>query len=1111
MHGGDGIDLMWGGPGGDTMYGDAGGPITICVVGTIQLGNLMWGNNLNDVMYGGVDSDLMWGNRDVDTMFGGPGPIDLMWGNDDGDLMHGEDGVDLMWGNRGVDTMFGGDGLIDLMWGNDDIDTMFGNNGVDLMWGNDDNDTMFGNDGVDLMWGNRGVDTMFGGPGPIDLMWGNDDDPMHGEDGVDLMWGNRCEDTMFGGSGLLDLMWGNDDDDTMSGEVGVDLMWGNSGDDTMNGNADPDLIFGNYGDDLIHGNDGLDVLSGNRGDDRMFGDIGVDFMLGNQGRDHMEGGDDFDLMFGNSDSDTMFGDGGTDLMFGNTGGDCMHGGLNTDIMAGNSGDDEVNGDGGVDFVLGNSGNDVLHGDGDSDMLFGNDDNDKVFGDGGTDFAFGNSGDDKVYGGADPDLVGGNRGNDTLFGDGAADMIVGNDDNDRAYGGLGVDFVFGNSDDDTLFGDDGGDYIFGNQHNDNLHGGMGDDRMFGNRGNDTMFGDDGDDKMYGNRGNDTMLGGNDKDGVYGNRGNDPVLDGGGQLDRVCGGLGTDTRYECTSVGQDTFCLIDIFDPKIPNCSSFSKPDTDCSAEIHGTKWNDVSANGVRDPGDPGLGGVTINLSGTQSGATTTMFDNSIICEEGIGQYSFTGLCPGTYTVTEVVPTGMFQTFPTSGVYGPFTLGPGEIATGKDFGNADKCHPDPTSGTGCTTDCPGSCLCVGGDRSGLRCACIDAECAPHGTCLLISANQCVPVCARVYEIDDPPLPTVIDCDCLPPAAPGTPCQIDISAPDPVCGGDCPPGQECAKTRTQGQGFDIDVCCRCEVKCVSPLQQVLLHDCPDPEQNLTPTVLAVNRTCGGAPDGAPCVTNAECPQANCMYSASVVQEECIDPSDCHVGNDPATGPYCIGGCADDQECQLDVSGNQYRCDCVAGRCAATADSTGCEPVTCPDPSHICKATQLAYDPSTGQTTLSQCDCVDPNECHLEIDPVLGPHCVGTCAEDQVCDLVELNGVLFCGCVEDCHPGCVNYDPATQITLATATDCSCALANECHATVPEPGGGQPECVNGCPSGETCAQTETVNTDGTIEICCRCAPEPLPTVSEWGLVILTLVLLIGAKIYFARRQTARA
>ena len=38
-----------------------------------------------------------------------------------------------------------------------------------------------------------------------------------------------------------------------------------------------------------------------------------------------------------------------------------------------------------------------------------------------------------------------------------------------------------------------------------------------------------------------------------------------------------------------------------------------------------------------------------------------------------------------------------------------------------------------------------------------------------------------------------------------------------------------------------------------------------------------------------------------------------------------------------------------------------------------------------------------------------------------------------------------------------------------------------------------------------------ECLHTVIPTVSQWGLVVLTLLLLIGAKIYFARRQVATA
>ena len=39
----------------------------------------------------------------------------------------------------------------------------------------------------------------------------------------------------------------------------------------------------------------------------------------------------------------------------------------------------------------------------------------------------------------------------------------------------------------------------------------------------------------------------------------------------------------------------------------------------------------------------------------------------------------------------------------------------------------------------------------------------------------------------------------------------------------------------------------------------------------------------------------------------------------------------------------------------------------------------------------------------------------------------------------------------------------------------------------------------------------CEPAFEAIPTVSEWGLVIMTLLLLTGAKIYFGRRRLVTA
>ena len=68
-----------------------------------------------------------------------------------------------------------------------------------------------------------------------------------------------------------------------------------------------------------------------------------------------------------------------------------------------------------------------------------------------------------------------------------------------------------------------------------------------------------------------------------------------------------------------------------------------ATIGDRVWDDVNANGA-DDGEPGIGGVTVILTdadGTEVARTTT---------DANGNYRFTGLIPGTYTVSIEVPDG-----------------------------------------------------------------------------------------------------------------------------------------------------------------------------------------------------------------------------------------------------------------------------------------------------------------------------------------------------------------------------------------------------------------------------------------------------------------------------
>ncbi|MBO9312797.1 MAG: DUF11 domain-containing protein, partial [Chloroflexus sp.] len=72
-----------------------------------------------------------------------------------------------------------------------------------------------------------------------------------------------------------------------------------------------------------------------------------------------------------------------------------------------------------------------------------------------------------------------------------------------------------------------------------------------------------------------------------------------------------------------------------------------ASIGNYVWEDTNGNGLQDAGEPGVRGVTVQLSGT-TGAGVTVSRSAITDDNGF--YRFDDLAPGTYTVTVVPPTG-----------------------------------------------------------------------------------------------------------------------------------------------------------------------------------------------------------------------------------------------------------------------------------------------------------------------------------------------------------------------------------------------------------------------------------------------------------------------------
>jgi hypothetical protein len=99
------------------------------------------------------------------------------------------------------------------------------------------------------------------------------------------------------------------------------------------------------------------------------------------------------------------------------------------------------------------------------------------------------------------------------------------------------------------------------------------------------------------------------------------------------------------------------------------------EIRGFKFFDEDGDGVRDAGEPGMAGVTIQLLD----AFGTLIEDAETGPDG--SYRFVNLDPIGYQVQEVVPTNQTQTFPAGGVH-IIDLQPTQIRVDVNFGNTGQ---------------------------------------------------------------------------------------------------------------------------------------------------------------------------------------------------------------------------------------------------------------------------------------------------------------------------------------------------------------------------------------------------------------------------------------------
>ncbi len=96
-------------------------------------------------------------------------------------------------------------------------------------------------------------------------------------------------------------------------------------------------------------------------------------------------------------------------------------------------------------------------------------------------------------------------------------------------------------------------------------------------------------------------------------------------------------------------------------------------VSGNVYNDLNGNGNRDTGEPGLQGWTVTVYSVAGDPVAHAVS------DGSGNYTITGIGPGSYTLVETVQGGWVQTQPVNPGYYSFTTTSGVNVVGGIFGD------------------------------------------------------------------------------------------------------------------------------------------------------------------------------------------------------------------------------------------------------------------------------------------------------------------------------------------------------------------------------------------------------------------------------------------------
>lgn len=542
------------------------------------------GNDVANVLDGGLGNDTLNGGGGNDTLVGGLG----------NDILQGAAGINTVSyaGTNSTALIAGANGATPGVTGvtvnlsvtaaqntiNAGLDTL---TGIQNVVGSIFNDTLSG--GVDgtlvdnVLDGNAGNDTLTAGGGNDTLIGGLGNDSLNGGAGTDTasFAGSTAAVVANISAAQITALGLTVASNGAAGAAGVDILTsienltGGDGGDVLMGSATTNVLDGALGNDSINGGAGNDTLLGGAGNDTLLGGAGNDLLEGGVGNDTLT-----DTEVANTGTNTLIGGAGDDIYtvlagssiveLANEGNDTIRTTSVSYILAdnienlvftngaafqgtGNALANNIVGGNAADNLLGAAGDDTLQGGLGNDRLDGGTDSDTASYAGITTAVTVNLSSAAVAGVA-AGQAGGGAGTDTLvsienvLGGSAGDLLVGNDSDNRLDGGAGNDTMQGGSGNDTYIVDSSTDVVteLSGQGNDTVRTalalyttladnvenliftGIGNFSGAGNALANSIQGGAGDDTLAGNDGNDTLDGGAGDDSMVGGAGNDVYL-------------------------------------------------------------------------------------------------------------------------------------------------------------------------------------------------------------------------------------------------------------------------------------------------------------------------------------------------------------------------------------------------------------------------------------------------------------------------------------------------------------------------------------------------------------------------------------------------------------